>query len=218
MPKDLTEGRTRCRTCRSSTGRAALGERTLCAARRTSRVSGSPCDYDSSAPKLAGRCGGSVGIVTAVRQEEIWDLEAAQRHDTPGTGLFAPEVLGPTVDCLAELAGDGRALELAIGTGRVAVLLVERAISVTGIELSRPMIQRLRTKADEASILVVVGDMATTRAPGEYALVYLVYNTISNLLTQAERSVNHRTVPEADGSLPQVSRDRPASRWPRAVF
>lgn len=69
-----------------------------------------------------------------MRQEEIWDLDAAQRYDTSGTGMFAPEVLGPTVDCLAELAGDGRALELAIGTGRVAVPLAERGISVTGIE------------------------------------------------------------------------------------
>ena len=126
-------------------------------------------------------------MVTAMRQEEIWDVDTAQRYDTPGTGLFAPEVLGPAVDRLAELAGDGRALELAIGTGRVAVPLAERGVPVTGIELSRPMIEQLRTKADEAAIPVVVGDMATARAPGEYSLVYLVYNTISNLLTQAEQ-------------------------------
>lgn len=120
-------------------------------------------------------------------RQEIWDVEAAQRYDTPSTGMFAPEVLGPTVDRLAELAGDGRALELAIGTGRVAVPLAERGTPVTGIELSRPMVEQLRTKADEAAIPVVVGDMASTRAPGEYALVYLVYNTISNLLTQADQ-------------------------------
>jgi SAM-dependent methyltransferase len=122
-----------------------------------------------------------------VRQEEIWDVDAAQRYDTPGTGMFAPEVLGPTVDRLAELAGGGRALELAIGTGRVAVPLAERGVPVTGIELSRPMIDRLRTKVDEATIPVIVGDMATAVAPGRYTLVYLVYNTISNLLTQAEQ-------------------------------
>jgi SAM-dependent methyltransferase len=119
--------------------------------------------------------------------EEIWDFEAAQRYDTPGTGMFAPEVLGPTVDRLAELAGSGRALELAIGTGRVAVPLAERGVPVTGIELSRPMVDRLRTKVDEDTIPVVVGDMATERAPGEYTLVYVVFNTISNLLTQAEQ-------------------------------
>ncbi len=122
-----------------------------------------------------------------MRQDEIWDLDAAQRYDTPGTGMFAPEVLGPTVERLADLAGDGRALEFAIGTGRVAVPLAERGVPVTGIELSRPMIDRLRTKVDEERMPVVVGDMATARAPGEYALVYLVFNTISNLLTQAEQ-------------------------------
>ena len=122
-----------------------------------------------------------------MRQDEIWDVNAAQRYDTPGTGMFAPEVLGPTVDRLAGLAGDGRALEFAIGTGRVAVPLAERGVPVTGIELSGPMIDRLRTKADEEKIPVVVGDMATARAPGKYTLVYLVFNTISNLLTQAEQ-------------------------------
>ncbi|WP_182904508.1 class I SAM-dependent methyltransferase [Microbispora sp. H13382] len=122
-----------------------------------------------------------------MRQQEIWDAATARRYDTPGTGMFAPEVLGPAVDRLAELAGDGRALEFAIGTGRVAVPLAERGVPVTGIELSRPMIDQLRTKVDDATIPVVVGDMATAVAPGEYTLVYLVYNTISNLLTQAEQ-------------------------------
>jgi SAM-dependent methyltransferase len=101
--------------------------------------------------------------------------------------MFATEVLEPTVNYLAALAGDGRALEFAIGTGRVAVPLTRRGIPVTGIELSAPMVERLRTKADEAAIPVVIGDMATARAPGEYTLVYLVYNTISNLLSQAEQ-------------------------------
>jgi SAM-dependent methyltransferase len=123
----------------------------------------------------------------AMRQEDIWDHEAARGYDTPGTGMFAPEVLGPTVSRLAELAGDGRALEFAIGTGRVAVPLAQRGVPVTGIELSHPMIEQLRAKAGETTIPVVVGDMATARAPGAYTLVYLVYNTISNLLTQGEQ-------------------------------
>jgi SAM-dependent methyltransferase len=126
-----------------------------------------------------------VVIVGGMQQEQIWDADAAQRYDTPGTGMFAPEVLRATVDRLAALAGGRRALEFAIGTGRVAVPLAERGVPVTGIELSHPMIAQLRTKADEATIPVVVGDMATVVAEGEYALVYLVYNTISNLLTQA---------------------------------
>ncbi|MFJ8141275.1 class I SAM-dependent methyltransferase [Streptomyces sp. NPDC096013] len=122
-----------------------------------------------------------------MQQEQMWNSEVAQRYDTPGTGMFAPDTLGPTVERLARLAGDGPALEFAIGTGRVAVPLAERGVPVTGIELSRPMVVQLRTKADEVTIPVVIGDMATTVAPGTYSLVYLVYNTISNLLTQAEQ-------------------------------
>jgi SAM-dependent methyltransferase len=130
---------------------------------------------------------GRQGIIGGMRQEEIWDAEAAGSYDTPGTGMFAPEVLGPTADRLAGLAGSGRALEFAIGTGRVAIPLAERGVPVTGIELSPPMIGRLREKADAETIPVIAGDMATARAPGEYALVYLVFNAISNLLAQGEQ-------------------------------
>lgn len=119
-----------------------------------------------------------------MRQAEIWDDEAARRYDTPGEGRFAAEVLAPTVERLVELAAGGSALELAIGTGRVAVPLAARGVAVTGIELSQPMIDQLRTKVDEATIPVVHGDMATASVPGPFSLVYLVYNTISNLLTQ----------------------------------
>jgi SAM-dependent methyltransferase len=122
-----------------------------------------------------------------MRHEDIWDDEAAQRYDTPGEGMFASDVLGPTVDRLAELAGTGPALEFAIGTGRVAIPLAQRGVAVTGIELSAAMVKQLRTKADETAIPVILGDMATARAPGQYSLVYLVFNTISNLLTQAEQ-------------------------------
>ncbi|MFI7277254.1 class I SAM-dependent methyltransferase [Streptomyces sp. NPDC049879] len=118
-------------------------------------------------------------------QEEIWNADVARGYDTPGTGMFAPEVLEPAVDRLAGLADGGPALEFAVGTGRVAVPLARRGVPVTGVELSPPMIERLRAKADEAAVPVVVGDMATARAPGTFSLVYLVYNTISNLLTQA---------------------------------
>lgn len=122
-----------------------------------------------------------------LEQEQIWDEAAAARYDTPGTGMFADDVIGPTVERLAGLAAGGRALELAIGTGRVAVPLAEHGVPVTGIELSQPMVDQLRTKVDAQSLPVVVGDMATTRVPGEFSLVYLVYNTISNLQTQAEQ-------------------------------
>ncbi|MCX4386833.1 class I SAM-dependent methyltransferase [Micromonospora peucetia] len=122
-----------------------------------------------------------------MRQEKLWDADTARRYDTPGTGMFAPEVLEPTVDRLTELAAGGAALEFAVGTGRVAVPLAARGVPVTGIELSRPMVERLRTKVDEATVPVVIGDMATSTVPGEFSLVYLVYNTISNLLTQARQ-------------------------------
>lgn len=133
-------------------------------------------------PSTAGERPAIVGTV-----DDPWDTETALQYDTPGTGMFAPEVLGPTVDRLAALADGGRALELAIGTGRVAVPLAERGVPVVGIELSRPMVEQLRTKVDEATIPVVVGDMASATAPGEFRLVYLVFNTIANLLTQEEQ-------------------------------
>lgn len=120
-------------------------------------------------------------------QDELWDERAAAGYDTPGRGMFSDEVLGPTVDRLAELAGEGAALELAIGTGRVAIPLAERGIPVSGIELSRPMIDRLREKVSADRIPVVHGDMATVRAGGEFSVVYLVFNTIANLLTQQEQ-------------------------------
>ncbi len=122
-----------------------------------------------------------------VGHDGIWDVEAAAAYDTPGTAMFSPEVLDPVVDRLAELAGTGGALELAIGTGRVAVPLRARGTPVSGIELSQHMVDQLRTKADAAAIPVVVGDMAEAEVPGDFALVYLVFNGISNLLTQAEQ-------------------------------
>jgi SAM-dependent methyltransferase len=140
-----------------------------------------------SARKPLDGIGCALTLLGAMRQEDIWDHQAAQRYDTPGTGMFAPEVLEPTVDRLAELAGNGRALEFAIGTGRVAVPLAQRGVPVTGIELSLPMIEQLRIKADETAIPVIAGDMASARAPGQYALVYLVYNAISCLLNQGEQ-------------------------------
>jgi SAM-dependent methyltransferase len=118
---------------------------------------------------------------------DLWDDETARRYDESSAEMFAPEVLGPTVDLLAGLAGKGRALELAVGTGRVAVPLAARGVPVAGIELSEPMVAQLRRKVDEATLPVVVGDMATTHVPGEFALVYLVFNTLGNLRTQAEQ-------------------------------
>lgn len=122
-----------------------------------------------------------------MQQDDIWGAEAVSTYDTPGTGMFAPEVLEPAVERLAQLAEGGRALEFAIGTGRVAVPLSQRNVPMAGIEFSAAMIAELRAKVDEATIPVVLGDMASATVPGTYSLVYLVYNTISNLLTQAEQ-------------------------------
>jgi len=116
---------------------------------------------------------------------DLWDAETAERYDDSSAFMFAPDVLDPAVAFLAELAGDGPALELAIGTGRVAIPLAERGVSVTGVELSQPMVDQLHRKMPD--LPVVVGDMATSKVPGEFSLVYLVWNSIGNLRTQAEQ-------------------------------
>ncbi|MFB8104439.1 class I SAM-dependent DNA methyltransferase [Streptomyces sp. NPDC056007] len=118
---------------------------------------------------------------------ELWTRETADRYDTEEAENSSPAVLGPALDFLAELAGDGRALEFAIGTGRVGIPLRERGLPVVGIELSEHMVAALRRKIDESALPVTIGDMATTTVPGTFTLVYLVYNTISNLLTQDEQ-------------------------------
>lgn len=118
---------------------------------------------------------------------DLWDAGTARRYDDASSPMFSPEILDPTVDFLAELAGNGQALEFAIGTGRVAVPLLERGVPVTGIELSEPMVEQLRRKASTTEIPVVIGDMATTQVEGVFSLVYLVFNTLGNLRTQEEQ-------------------------------
>jgi SAM-dependent methyltransferase len=98
--------------------------------------------------------------------------------------MFAPEAINPVVDFLVELAGDGRALELGIGTGRIALPLAERGVPVHGIDLSEAMVARLRVKPGSERIGVTIGDFATTKVDGTFAVAYLVYNTIQNLTTQ----------------------------------
>jgi SAM-dependent methyltransferase len=88
------------------------------------------------------------------------------------------------VDFLAALAGDGAVLELAVGTGRVALPLADRGVSVSGIDRSPDMLAQLRAKPGAERISITEGDMATTRVDGRFHLVYLVYNTIENLTTQ----------------------------------
>jgi SAM-dependent methyltransferase len=116
-----------------------------------------------------------------------FDEEIARTYDERTTERFDPAVLDPTVDFLAELAGDGAALELGIGTGRVALPLSRRGVTVHGIDVSQPMTDRLRAKPGGDEIGITIGDFATTKVGGTFRLVYLVYNTITNLTTQDEQ-------------------------------
>ena len=84
-----------------------------------------------------------MGHAGAMTSSDLWDHENAARYDESSAFMFTSEVLDPAVDFLAELAGQGAALELAIGTGRVAIPLTERDVSVSGIELSQPMVEQL---------------------------------------------------------------------------
>lgn len=119
--------------------------------------------------------------------DDVWDERAAARYDEDSAGMYTPDVLGPAVDFLADLAPGGRVLEFAIGTGRVAIPLHERGLTVAGVDASTSMLEVLRAKPAATGIAVTVGDMTTTTVPGEFDLVYVVYNSISCLLTQAEQ-------------------------------
>src|SRR5690348_9495494 len=119
---------------------------------------------------------------------DLWTEDDAEQYDELAADMFAPGVLDPAVDFLADLAGPGPALEFAIGTGRVAVPLAARGIPVTGIELSAPMAERLRRKVSADELPVFVGDMATSTVPGgPFTLVYVVWNSIGNVRTQDEQ-------------------------------
>jgi len=119
--------------------------------------------------------------------EDHFGEDVAGRYDDSSSAMFDPRVLVPTVDILAELAGDGAALEFGVGTGRVALPLSARGVPVSGIELSSAMAEKLRAKDEAESVKVTLGDMATTRVNGSFRLVYLVFNTIGNLTTQDQQ-------------------------------
>jgi SAM-dependent methyltransferase len=120
-----------------------------------------------------------------VSSSDVWDEATAEGYDRTSAHMFAADVLDPAVDFLVSLAGAGPALEFAVGTGRVAIPLATRGVPVTGIELSRPMADQLHRKRPD--IPVTVGDMATTTVPGTFSLVYVVWNSIGNVRTQAEQ-------------------------------
>ncbi|MEP7023174.1 MAG: class I SAM-dependent methyltransferase [Actinomycetota bacterium] len=114
----------------------------------------------------------------------VFGEQVAATYDESEGEMFDPAVVGATVDVLAGLAGRGRALELAIGTGRIALPLAARGVPVHGIDMSRAMVSRLQAKPGSEAIGVTIGDFAATRVPGSFSVVYLVFNTIMNLTTQ----------------------------------
>jgi SAM-dependent methyltransferase len=119
--------------------------------------------------------------------EDHFGERVAERYDESSADMFEPAVVDPIVDFLADLAGSGAALELGIGTGRIALPLAQRGIRVHGIDLSEAMVARLRAKPGAEDIEVTIGDFATTRVEGTFSVAYLVFNTIHNLTTQDEQ-------------------------------
>jgi SAM-dependent methyltransferase len=119
--------------------------------------------------------------------EDHFGETVAARYDETSAAMFEPAVIDPVVDFLAALAGDGAALELGIGTGRIAIPLARRGVRVHGIELSEAMAARLRAKPEAEGIGVTIGDFATARAGGGFTVAYLVFNTIMNLTTQDQQ-------------------------------
>jgi len=108
----------------------------------------------------------------------------AERYDAALGERGDPAVVGATVDFLAELAGAGPALELGIGTGRIALPLAVRGVRVRGIDLSPDMVAQLRAKPGGDELPVTIGDFSATKVDGRFSLVYIVFNTINNLTSQ----------------------------------
>jgi SAM-dependent methyltransferase len=120
--------------------------------------------------------------------ENYFGEDVAARYDETIGEWSDPEVVEPAVALLVELAGNGAALELGIGTGRIALPLVARGVQVHGMDLSEEMVARLRAKPGGDAVPVTIGDFATTRVAATFSLAYVVFNTIMNLRTQ-ERQV-----------------------------
>jgi len=129
-----------------------------------------------------------------VHDDGYFDERVAARYDESTGEMFDPAVVAPVVDLLVELAGRGRALELGIGTGRIAVPLAQRGVPVHGIDMSNAMVAKLRAKEGGEDIGVTIGDFATTTVEGTFSVAYLVFNTISNLTTQAAQVACFRNV------------------------
>jgi len=128
-------------------------------------------------------CAAGCGRLALVSENYFGENVAARYDETIGE-WGDPRVVESTVDFLAELSGGGAALELGIGTGRIALPLTARGVRVAGIDLSEAMVTRLRAKPGGDDLTVVIGDFATTRVEGAFSLAYVVFNTMMNLRTQ----------------------------------
>ena len=129
-----------------------------------------------------------------MHDDGYFDERVAARYDESAAEMFDLAVVEPVIDLLVELAGSGRALELGIGTGRIALPLVQRGVPVHGIELSKAMAAKLRAKPGGEDIGVTIGDFATTTVEGTFSVAYLVFNTIMNLTTQEAQVACFRNV------------------------
>jgi SAM-dependent methyltransferase len=129
-----------------------------------------------------------------MHDDGYFDEPVASRYDDSDAEMFAPAAVDPVVDFLFELAGGGRALELGVGTGRIAIPLSKRGVTVHGIELSRAMVERMRAKPGGEGVGVTIGDFSATTVDGTFSVAYLVYNTIMNLTTQSEQVACFRNV------------------------
>jgi len=129
-----------------------------------------------------------------VHDDGYFDDRVAARYDESAAEMFDPAEVEPLVDLLVQLARGGRALELGIGTGRIALPLAQRGVPVHGVDMSKAMVARLRAKPGGEDVGVTIGDFATTTVDGTFSLAYLVFNTISNLTTQAAQVACFRNV------------------------
>jgi 16S rRNA A1518/A1519 N6-dimethyltransferase RsmA/KsgA/DIM1 with predicted DNA glycosylase/AP lyase activity len=129
-----------------------------------------------------------------VHDDGHFDERVAARYDESAAERFDPAVVDPVIDLLVELAGDGHALELGLGTGRIALPLAQRGVPVHGIEMSKAMVAKLRAKPGGEDIGVTIGDFATTAVDRTFSVAYLVFNTILNLTTQAAQVACFRNV------------------------
>jgi len=129
-----------------------------------------------------------------VHDDGYFDDRVAARYDESAAEMFDPAEVEPLVDLLVQLARGGRALELGIGTGRIALPLAQRGVPVHGVDMSKAMVARLRAKPGGEDVGVTIGDFATTTVAGTFSLAYLVFNTISNLTTQAAQVACFRNV------------------------